>query len=158
MLQTQWVFLDTEVFVAHRFMFETGPLKRLVDLSAAGTVHLVITDATAREVRKKIEDHVDEARGGIEKKLAGAPAVRALIDPALFATLDAAALRDQLFAKFEEFLTNSKAERLPHLDEAVKQVLDDYFDLEPPFGKGDKGRLSTTDACGACRPARAFDS
>lgn len=138
MLQTQWVFLDTEVFVAHRFMFESGPLKRLADLSAAGTIHLVITETTVREVRKKIEDQVHETCGGIEKKLAGAPAVRALIDPALFKALDGAALRDQLFEKLEAFLRSSKAERPPHSDEAVKRVLDDYFDGEPPFGKGDK--------------------
>jgi hypothetical protein len=138
MLQTKWVFLDTEVFVAHRFMFESGPLKRLADLSAAGTVHLVITDTTVREVRKKIEDQVHDTCGGIEKKLAGAPAVRGLIAPALLNALDAAALRAQLFAKLDEFLNTSKAERLPHSDEAAKQVLDDYFDGEPPFGKGDK--------------------
>ena len=138
MLQTHWVFLDTEVFVAHRFMFESGSLKRFADLSAAGSLHLVITETTVREVKKKIEDHVQETCELIEKKLAGAPALRALIDSALFKALDRAPLEAQLFEKFDAFLRDSKAERVPHSDEAVKQMMDDYFDGEPPFGRGDK--------------------
>jgi hypothetical protein len=129
-LATRYVFVDTQAYVAAAFDW-TGPhLGKLANLCRDGTLKLLTSSITRREINRKIEERLDEAIAQAQKHRA------ALANGGL----DLELLRDrqQLLAAslkcFEVFLREAKAIEVP-LDVSLDTVLDDYFNVAPPFSK-----------------------
>ncbi len=140
MLETQFVFVDTEAFYSCRFMFGKSALKRLSDLCRSGRLSLVLPEVTRREIEKKIGNDVDSFVSGLSKLDKKTPAVReyADADTALNALLDRDSIRGNVTAEFGKFLEEAKAEVLPFDASIMAEVLDSYFEQRPPFGTGKK--------------------
>ena len=66
MLETSFVFVDTQAFRAARFAFDGGSLKRLCQLVKSGRLDLVMPTITKREIRKKLSEHVDEVLSAVQ--------------------------------------------------------------------------------------------
>lgn len=130
-LETPFVFLDTQVFVESRFVFGAGSLQRVSDLASAGRIELVMPDTTRREIEKKIREHAAEVAGTVAKLRTSAPA---LVIP----DFDEAAATARLVDAFASYLKLTQATLIPFSGGVATAVLDTYFASRPPFGKGDK--------------------
>ena len=60
-LKTEFVFIDTQAYVANAFDWHGSHLAKLAELTHDGTVKLLITSVTRREVHRKIEESIDRA-------------------------------------------------------------------------------------------------
>lgn len=124
------VFLDTEAYVRSRFNFTGGQLSRLSDLVQSGTLRLLTTSITKREVARHLERRVRETIEATRKDLhiltqSGAP-------------IDALPHADEAVHKalhsFHQFLHRARAIEVP-LEADLEQLFIDYFALTPPFAE-----------------------
>ena len=133
-LTTPWIFIDTVTYRENRLDWSGKILSTLKSLSRAGTLRLLVTEITKREVYKRIDEELDLALASINK------------NESVFRQLDLIAektrrdrtssqtvLRDQ----FENYLVEANAVNVP-LDADPSSILEDYFNGTPPFGAGSK--------------------
>lgn len=127
-LLTPYVFLDTEAFVAEAFRWDGSHLSSLRSLANGGTIKLLTTDVTRREVQAQIGEKLREAIA----KLAvhRQPLVNAGVD---FSSVDnyEVAFQHSIF-EFEQFLRECHVVDVP-LSVKLEALLDDYFRKRPPF-------------------------
>ena len=137
--RTTTVFLDTSVFVGQGFNFRSKNLSRLEELIPTHNVELVTTDIVVRETRNRISTTLQEAISEHHRFTRKATILRAssttkgLLDPLSFDDLE----RD-LVQEFEMFLSRTKTQTLSSRLVMAGTVLDDYFNLRPPFAPGEK--------------------
>jgi hypothetical protein len=134
------IFLDTQVFEAASFNFKMTALVSLVEQVQKGTVRLILTDITVREVKARIEKVVAAQLEGITKFKRNARVLRSSALPEAKAVLD---LDEQkvvadLHQQFDEFLRESKSEIIDTSALPAGPVFEQYFAGKPPFGSGDK--------------------
>jgi PIN domain len=135
------VFLDTAVFDAHQLDFDSPNIRRLARLAANGTIHLLLTTVTKREVLEHLEEQAAEAFRTIKEFRKRSRVMRKVLPGGTMDALDAAkreAMTESLKSKFEAFLTESSATVLPIDQVPAEPVLTKYFDKQPPFGQGKK--------------------
>lgn len=141
MLQTPFVFVDTEPFCASNFGLAAGRLKRLLELAQAGVVELILPSVTQRELYKKLDEAVEQAasilqsgqkRAGVLQQSTHATAIAA------FTPIDLQAVKAELRAALDVYLRDSRAEVLTPPADSLAKVLDRYFAHQPPFGTGNK--------------------
>jgi len=129
-LETPFVFIDTQAYVASGFHWTGTHLGKLAGLCGDGTLKLLIASITQREVIRKIEEGLDEAIVRTQKHRT------ALANGGV--DLELLKDRQQLLARslkrFEVFLRAANAIEVP-LDVSLDAVLDDYFSVTPPFSK-----------------------
>ncbi len=134
------IFLDTQVFEAVSFNFETTALVSLLEQVDKGNIRLILTDVTVLEVKARIEKTVlaqlellkkfkREARVLRSSRL---PEVKAALD------LDEKNVIGDLQQQFDEFIGRAKAEIVDTSALPAGPVFLKYFANEPPFGSGDK--------------------
>jgi len=63
-LETPFVFIDTQAYVANAFDWYGIHLGKLATLCSDGTLKLLMTTITRREIIRKIEEGLDEAIDG----------------------------------------------------------------------------------------------
>ena len=134
------IFLDTEVFEAASFNFNTTRLISLQEQIERGTVRLILTDITVREVKVRIEKTVVAQFGSFEKfkrtarvlRSSALPEVRAALD------LDAKSVIEDLHRQFDEFIQRTKAEIIDTSALQAGPVFEKYFANEPPFDTAHK--------------------
>ena len=131
MLKTPYVFLDTQVFVANRFVFDAGALGRVSELSSADRIRLVIPETTCREIKKKIRDHIKKIAHDLGKLSASMPALA-------LAEIDEEGCVTELCLKLDEYLDAAKATQIPSSADVASDVLEAYFNDHPPFAEGAK--------------------
>ncbi|MGE0851987.1 MAG: hypothetical protein AB7O44_20610 [Hyphomicrobiaceae bacterium] len=111
-LKTPFVFIDTQSYTELRLDWASRSLKRLQELTQAGTLKLLTTTITKREVRERLAERLAEALAALKK---ADPLLRQLeIFTAEQFSPDAALQR--LVANFEEFLTACHAQCIPLLN------------------------------------------
>lgn len=127
-LLTPYVFLDTQAFIGESFRWDGLHLTRLRSLANGGTIKLLTTAVTRREVQAQIGKKLSAA---IEKLAAHRQhLVNAGVD---FSAIDnfEVALQHSIF-EFEQFLKECHVIDVP-LSAKLEVLLDDYFKKAPPF-------------------------
>lgn len=128
-LQTPYVFIDTEAFVRAQCDWDGKLLSRLVHFTKQGSLRLLTTEITKREVYGYLDERLREAINAAKKhevvfSQAGiSSVVGQLIDP------DASR---RLKQAFEQFLSATQAIDVPTAC-SLDQLFADYFTLKPPF-------------------------
>lgn len=141
MLQTPYVFVDSELFVRSRFDLESGRLKRLADLAKAGRVRIVLPAITRSELSKKLRDSVSEAFSALQSLRSRGRVLRLaenLDCGAIFEPIDREAVTAELEARLENYFAEVKALLVEPPSGGTQRVLDRYFDGLPPFGQSRK--------------------
>lgn len=138
MLQTDWVFLDAEVFVRARWALDGPLLGQYREYSSYGAVHLVFPLVTIGEIERGIREAACEAARHIKKlrSMPGAkylhasgrvPNSRSEEEVALAAVAD-----------FRRWLQDANAEIVNLGGVPPEAVFVRYFRGDPPFGAGAK--------------------
>jgi PIN domain len=129
-LETPFVFIDTQAYVANAFDWHGLHFAKLVTLAHDGTLRLLITSVTRREIQQKIAEGLDEAIDRTRK-----------YRTALYnAGINVEILRDRdtmlsnAHRQFEAFLQRANVVDIP-LEASLDAVFDDYFAARPPFSK-----------------------
>jgi hypothetical protein len=140
-MQTNVVFLDTQIFDQANFDFDSDALSTLVKYSKAGRIALHLSEITAEEIRKKIRDRAKAAVRLLEplRKNRDIGIIRALGRAGQIhadaLTLTQRDIERPLFARFEEFLREAAVAVEPIVggNEQLRAVFRSYFDVRPPF-------------------------
>lgn len=134
------IFLDTQVFEAESFNFRTTMLVSLEKQVERGTVRLILTDITVREVKARIEKTVLAQLEGLKKFKRNARVLRSstLSEVKAALHLDENNVIADLRQQFEEYIQRTKAEIIDTFALPAGPVFEEYFANRPPFGTGDK--------------------
>jgi hypothetical protein len=131
------VFLDAQVFVAKQFDFSNTTFEVLRSRVAAGHIHVFSTEVTRREV----ERHVKARAARLHEKLESVrrdSLIRHLTQPP-FEALHRAPTREDveaaLLGQLADCWNSLRVNTLSIKDTSVSAVLDDYFNVRPPFSK-----------------------
>lgn len=139
---SEYVFLDTEVFIRFWFQYDSTPLKSLVELISKDRLKLVVTNIVVREVEANISKAVRSAYNA-HKKFTSAEG-RALVGSAVAGVADKVKWfkRDEVIAdlqkQFRKFLDDNGAIVVETDAVSIDEIMDDYFGGEPPFGENPK--------------------
>jgi PIN domain-containing protein len=129
-LETEFVFLDTQTYVANAFDWSGSHFAKLVELAHDGTVKLLITSVTRREVRRKIEESLDQT---LERIRTCKTSLRnAGLNVEILS--NRSKMLDNALREFDAFLDRVQVVELP-LEASLDGILDDYFALRPPFSE-----------------------
>jgi hypothetical protein len=136
-LDTDVIFLDTEVFVREKFDWNSNSFARLKELVNAGHLRVLTTSVTKNEVIRKQREALDLAAKSVKKhevilgQLGLSTATEAIHAPSAAA---------ELGSLFREFLTEIKAREVPlHAD--LDGLFNSYFAQTPPFSDGKKSEF-----------------
>ena len=134
------IFLDTQVFEAASFNFKTTTLVSLEEQVEKGTVRLILTDITIREVKARVEKTILAQLEGFKKFKRNARVLRSsrLSEMKAALDLDERDVIADLQQQFDEFIQRTRAEIIDTSALPAGPVLEKYFASEPPFGTGDK--------------------
>src|SRR5260370_34039207 len=66
-MDTPHVFLDTEVFEANNFQFDSRALKKLASLAREDTIVIHLTEVSRREIQEHIVSYVNKAVSLLKK-------------------------------------------------------------------------------------------
>ena len=66
-LETEFVFLDTEIFVREKFDWRSKSLSRLKELIASKHVTVLTTSVTRQEIKRKIFENHANASAALKK-------------------------------------------------------------------------------------------
>lgn len=131
-LKTNYVFLDTQVYVEHRLDWSARAMGKLVEFAKANVLKLLITNITKREVRSYFRKMAAEAQSSLEKHRL---VLKQLNLETSINDLDAST--KTLFSQFEKSLKEARVKEISTPTDA-QSILNDYFDRRPPFGEGKK--------------------
>jgi hypothetical protein len=129
-LITPYVFVDTQAFVANRLDWTGIQLGKLASLCSAGTLKLLMPSITRREVIRKIEEGLDEAIEQTKKHRIALGNSGLNLEP----LGDRQKLLAEAIKRFDLFLSMAQATDVP-IQVSLEAVLDDYFNVVPPFSK-----------------------
>lgn len=134
------IFLDTQVFEAESFNFRTATLASIEKQVERGTVRLILTDITVREVKARMEKTVLAQLEGLKKFKRNARVLRSstLCEVKAALHLDEKNVISDLRQQFEEFIKRTNAEIIDTSALPAGPVFEKYFKREPPFGAADK--------------------
>jgi predicted nucleic acid-binding protein len=144
MLETPWVFVDTNVFIQYNFNFsEQSSLGILGDYAEDGVLHLVLTDITEREVRRNLRQRVDDSRQAVNAFRDDAGVLKNLHDPRFGMLVGPKPnydeINQQLLAQWTTYLQRTAVTVVPVDGSRTTEVFERYFGGLPPFGgKGKK--------------------
>ncbi|WP_297332655.1 PIN domain-containing protein [Flavobacterium sp.] len=144
MLKTRNIFIDTQVFVANNF-FQNKNLHRLAEFGNMRTVNLYITEITKNEIESNIKENLTTAQEEINrfkqqiankgKIIKNIEAFKAYLD---LPKLDINLSYNQLSHDLESFIENGKVVTIPYELANIQDVVNKYFNQEPPFSQGKK--------------------
>lgn len=141
MLETLFVFVDSEALYAARFDVDGGALRRLAELVSRGRIRIVVPEVAAQEYNKKLEERLEESVSSLQSfqnkagllSLAGNSDISRALGP-----VDIDALRGAVKARFLEYVEQLNPIRIETPPEALAKILDAYFQGRPPFGNPKK--------------------
>ncbi len=133
-LQTPYVFIDTEAFVRAQCDWDGRLLSRLVCFIKQGSLRLLTTEITKREVCTYLDERLLEATNAAKKhavvfnQLGTGDVVEKLMHPNASKKLKQA---------FQKFLSATHAIDVPSAI-SLDQLFADYFESKPPFSNRKK--------------------
>ena len=145
----EYVFIDTQVFVATGFGFNGKKFRALRKHLESRRLRLVVTDITVREVHAQIQQHVIQELHAHRKFLESTRVIRNSPIPAVkgvIQKLDADAVTKSLRDQFDAFLKESHASIICTSNIKAGEVLEKYFAVKPPFAAAENKRYEFPDA------------
>lgn len=138
------LFLDTSVFEKYNFLMGHN-LKKLGELGNKGEVNIKITNITYREILSRIRKNLTSTKSHFDKALKLLNAEGKILKNIeeynnLYSVpkINIESNYKLLKNKVDEFINNSKIEILPIENASINEVFEQYFNLEKPFGEGQK--------------------
>ena len=158
------VTIDTNVLDAAKYdLSENSTLSLLSRYVQKGKIKLVLSDIVIRESKKHIAEQVSRVCGIARNMRANALDVSTehLINyVGLNRIIELARDKNNLMKKgedlFEQFIRELDVEILGSDLIKLDQIIDDYFDINPPFQEGEKKRKEFPDAFIACQIRERF--
>jgi hypothetical protein len=144
MLETSLVFLDTQVFVSSNFMYSSGKLKKLLDLSQSGRIRPVTTEITVNEIKANIADQVDIASSVLQRVRDKGRILENALDPSfenIFENYNAQNVLEDLTGQLDKYFREAVFTRLSVDGVPVNLVFAKYFSRQPPFGEKKKSEF-----------------
>jgi hypothetical protein len=139
------VFLDTQVFEQEFFNFESSRFSLLKRLVSEGHAKVVITEITRREVVARIRETAAKALQAlklIRKKRRSVGLLWYLGDKFanIFIKHNPREIAAEVEKQFEKLRKDLRVEEIPleYSAESLSSIVDDYFEMRPPFRKGRK--------------------
>jgi hypothetical protein len=145
----EYVFIDTQVFVATGFGFNGKPFQALRKHLETRRLRLVLTDITVSEVHAQIERHVSQELVAHRKFLESARVLRNAPIPeakGVVQRLNVGAVARSLREQFDGFLAESHVSIVSTSNLKAGDVLNKYFAVTPPFGAAENKRREFPDA------------
>lgn len=143
-IETYNIFLDTGIFESENF-FRGRKLKTLGHLSKDGIVNLKITDIVYNEILGRFRKNLVKAKSVFRKADneldKGARILKNLEDYSPYFSMPKISVEEvelKLKAKLDDFITDSKIEIIDCSKANVREVFNQYFGQERPFGEGQK--------------------
>lgn len=148
------VTIDTNIFYAAKFDFsDASPLGTLESYVKNGKIKVVLSGIVVRESKRHIADKIKKICGIMKKAKSDAlkeSAEHFISALELSAILRIVKFNDELVSKgeemFDDFLRTINAEILDADLIDVGLILDDYFEIKPPFENGEKKKSEFPDA------------
>ncbi len=141
LLKGKCVFIDTQAFRRARFGVADPAFEKLSDLCEHGEVTLLTTAITRREIEAQIEETAQEMRSTLTKAAAIA---LSLGEPEIFIfgvpanKITEIQIITGVKGLVNKFFNRCLVEELELPNTALSDVLDLYFQKQPPFGAGKK--------------------
>ncbi len=138
---TSLVFLDTECFVREKWRFDNVKLSTVSELACAGSLRVLTTSVTVREIQGGLADKTIEALRCLRNFRSLAAPFTQLEDNALapfFERPDKEAVVDEARRIVVQYFENCSAHDVPIDTVSASEVCDRYFRQEAPFGPGKK--------------------
>jgi len=126
------LFIDTEAFERQGFRFDGNTLEKIGRISKSGIAQVVITDIIDREIRAHMQRKVEADINAILPLLKeGRPLHGTTTKKQIDLALQAA--RAEYLESYEAFLEDSEINIIKTSGCSIGVILDDYFNLRPPF-------------------------
>jgi predicted nucleic acid-binding protein len=128
-LETEFIFIDTEVFVREKFDWNSKSFTRLKELVRTGHLRVLTTSITKNEVMRKIREALDNAAKSVKKHeiILGQLGVPTATEKA-----NASNAVTDLQSLLDQFLKDVRASEVP-LSVNLDDLCDSYFQEKPPF-------------------------
>lgn len=133
------VFLDTEVFVGAGFNLRSRDFMRLRSLVKAGTIQLISTCISEKEVESQLQQKINQSTQALSKFRRSVSSLSDLSGsflPQLEGT--EAEIESRFLSMHSDYLTVTKPTILGLEGVDISEMFSLYFDGKPPFGKGKK--------------------
>ena len=140
-LETRHIFIDTSIFIAANFHYQSSTFRQLVALASESYLFVHLTPVTVGEVKANIRERVEAAHRAVQKCKKEAMVLRHLPGDTykgLFVDFAAGDVERSLVQKFETFVSESRADVISLNGAPVDRVFSQYFSSSPPFGSGQK--------------------
>ena len=135
------IFIDTSIFISSNYNLNSKVFTSLKALCNSGHVKLILTDITIEEIKSNLLKSIKESQGAIKKARTQAKVLWNLQSDAykfLFAKLNQDNIYKRLFEQVTIYFQECNATIINATEISAKQIFQDYFKCEPPFGEGKK--------------------
>jgi len=127
------VFLDTNVYIGAKYIFDSGNLSTLNNLANSGKITILSTSATISEVKQHIKDDISAAVKRYNRLLRKEMPVLNSDSVFNLNELDEDQVVDSVIAKLNDFMSISSSEQISLNPLDAEKLLDDYFNKISPF-------------------------
>ncbi len=135
-LVTQNVFIDTEFFVTANLDFQSNTIKSFEKLCSDNELNHITTTIVIQEVKRKINDKINEALKDIKKFKHKAAMLREYDDETIslfFKEIDEQDLKIKALTSFDNFINTSNTEILDMSSVDGNEIIDMFFTQKAPF-------------------------
>jgi len=126
------VFLDTNIYIATKYVYDKQKFESFVNLMKSGKVNLLYTSATRGEVLQHLEEDIGDAVRAYNRALKK-DAVYLLDHDLGISKLDSTKVIEQVRKEFEDFINLDEAHCISLNPIDAEVLMDDYFKRKPPF-------------------------
>lgn len=139
-LSTNNVFLDTQVFVANNFSYQSRLFTRLKDLIEQGKIRLHTTHITMGEVDRNIREAVQQAQRASSRVRKEGKILFNCKEQSFENVLrfNGEAVTLELIKQLIEFISEYKVNTIPIEGVSPTKIFNKYFTNQPPFSEGNK--------------------
>jgi PIN domain len=140
-LETRNLCIDTSEYVAIRFAFSEGQIRRLTELAKAGKANVFITPVIKLEVESNIGEAAQEMMNAVQQMKKKAAMLREVTLPMVkqfFAEYERDTVIAHLHAQFASFLQQAQVANVALAGEDAEKAFELYFGRLAPFGQGKK--------------------
>lgn len=141
-LESIYVCLDSNQYIQCCYNFLGGKLKNLKMYCNQGLVKLIITDIIISEVKMHIKEDINEFVENRKRELNKARVLSSVKYIAafdfIFQEIDIGKLNMTIEQQFEEYINDKNVIIIDNDMINLNKVLDDYFNIKPPFEKTKK--------------------
>lgn len=133
-LLTSNVFIDSSIYIKRNFSFNDYLLGQIARLSANNHIKLYISDIVINEVINKIDDRTKETKSALEVLRKKGMLLRNIEQYDVVFNHETSNLISSVVKKqFDDFVSISKAVKVPVDTVSVDKLLEGYFKMTPPF-------------------------